>query len=1265
MKKIKLLKYFAFLALLTQISQNSYAQCGILQDYEINPSNEDSHPKLYVRVNMHFPDKVSGGNNFTYDGDGAGGTNFTGVDMAELLIKKFNHQLANLQPEAAYIINNEIPAVNPKIEFVLTGVYFDQIADNDDILFYSNQAGDYADQFAINDTKVMNIYLVQNDSISGGNSNGTPNNVIHKGFRDDYLVIIGDNGDPFTGNYSGTNNVMHEIFHEIGLVDHIYYGSWLGRTDAVCNANLEFDDGIYDTPTQKQVIDSRLAAGWPNDSCVNPCYWENNQACGTNNIMHSNAQENALTPGQAAALRHSLLGTDVGLLDDGTIPVIFHTNPELDALNASNPSPLFSENTSLCGHSENVQTIQSGQIVTWEDTRIMIGDLVIESGAELTIKCDILFSKRNKITVKKGAKLTVDGGTIKPACNYWDSPWSGIEIFGDENLPQLPNSNQGMVILKNGARIEYAANGVSVIGHDQDGEISWGTAGGILKIDGATFFNCRRAGEFMEYQNMTAPYKNMSYIKNCDVLINDDLGQHFSSIVAPRGFTFWGVDKINITNCTFINDIIANSDFGPDLYNGIGILTYDASLNIKTTYNGPSFTDNSKPEQYWSRNNFTGWEYGIRAANWSELERVSIKRSDFLNNSIGADFSNIKPIQFVRNHVDVPDHIYDRDSTNLLSPEGVRITADAYDMELEENNFQGAINTFPDTNVQTNKGVVIVNTGKYDNEIYRNNFNYLVYPFHSSKNNQGETSGINQGFELHCNDFGQITDNYRDVSITHHQDTINLNGAHPGIDQFQGVHAIDNDDIHSQSGNRYSTNPTKASNGHMSGSVSPVTPGNFNGDPYHIHQFFDPDLTFGYSPYKSLPGNVERIESGPNDADPVDREQACPEDISTGILEGPLPAGGIVTYLSNLKTNIDVLRSDLQFLLNNYQAVLNGGIREDIMNALLDPNEASQDIRTLLIQGSPYLEDDILIECINRAPALDQWHLTEILVWNAPLSGNVMNVLDAQMPLSAYLYSLVTAPSGDSQKTLYQLDVKSIREALALAETEYLQVALEDENLGNPHQTILSFFTGVNSIRAQKYSIAANLKLSKTRDAETILTNYLGDSNTDHYVDFKTIEIALKDNYKNWFQMDATQLSSIQAMAVDKTKKGWEMSQSVLDLINDTYSAPEEITIDENPPARMASQEIEGPDFTKAPKLMEAYPQPANKELYITFEVPDNMLDGIIHISNVLGQSIDNITIGNLPLKRLDVSSYNNGIYFMSLLVDGKKVESIQFTVIH
>ncbi|HQC60332.1 MAG TPA: hypothetical protein PK701_06335, partial [Bacteroidales bacterium] len=85
---------------------------------------------------------------------------------------------------------------------------------------------------------------------------------------------------------------------------------------------------------------------------------------------------------------------------------------------------------------------------TWDFNIKLYTDIIIKQGVTLTITCKVLMPDQAKIIIEPGAKLILDGGTLTNACG---TMWQGIEVWGNRDLSQYPQSNQGVVELKNGA----------------------------------------------------------------------------------------------------------------------------------------------------------------------------------------------------------------------------------------------------------------------------------------------------------------------------------------------------------------------------------------------------------------------------------------------------------------------------------------------------------------------------------------------------------------------------------------------------------------------------------------------------------------------------------------------------------------------------------------------------------------------------------------------------------------------------------------------
>ena len=154
------------------------------------------------------------------------------------------------------------------------------------------------------------------------------------------------------------------------------------------------------------------------------------------------------------------------------------------------------------------------QNTTWSTSVFASSIITVPNGFTLTITNTVLLGPGAKIIVEPGGKLIVDGGTLTNACE--DEMWQGIFVGGNANLPQKPESNQGVLELKNGAIIENARTAIATYTLDAIGNINYATAGGIVKADNATFLNNLKTVDFIPYPpagtNPVLP--NVSYFIN-------------------------------------------------------------------------------------------------------------------------------------------------------------------------------------------------------------------------------------------------------------------------------------------------------------------------------------------------------------------------------------------------------------------------------------------------------------------------------------------------------------------------------------------------------------------------------------------------------------------------------------------------------------------------------------------------------------------------------------------------------------------------------
>ncbi len=192
---------------------------------------------------------------------------------------------------------------------------------------------------------------------------------------------------------------------------------------------------------------------------------------------------------------------------------------------------------------------------TWIDR-----DIIIETGAELTVEENLSMAIDAKIIVKRGGKLTVDGGRIT-SCG---AEWKGIVLEGNgsnqplDPLSPLSPSDAGIVILKNEAVIENARTGITCqkLGEDWNSDYY----GGLIVAEDATFLNCGRGVAFMPYSRDLSSFTNVTF--ECE----------------GTGVTGWNNHGVVFQECTFSG--LSDS----------GIYGEDATVNIQ---NNCLFNDNN------------------------------------------------------------------------------------------------------------------------------------------------------------------------------------------------------------------------------------------------------------------------------------------------------------------------------------------------------------------------------------------------------------------------------------------------------------------------------------------------------------------------------------------------------------------------------------------------------------------------------------------------------------------------------------------------
>ncbi len=352
---------------------------------------------------------------------------------------------------------------------------------------------------------------------------------------------------------------------------------------------------------------------------------------------------------------------------------------------------------------------------TWEYDITLYSDLIINSGATLTIKCKVSMPTDSKIIVQRGASLILDGGTITSSCGDF---WQGIEVWGQGSSTPHPSiasiydgsypsssTHHGVVYLKEGSVIELARNGITTSKYDDfSNPLYWG---GIVVADGASFINCRRAVEFMKFDYYTVlpnlDDDNISEFWRSNFEVNEDFpcGESFYAHVS-----MWDVDGVIFVGNAFsdLRDVCTN--------NAMGIYSIDATYTVASYFCGGA----TPCDEYVG--SFEGFFKAIVAENANYRPRdIVIGDILFTDNYRGILLSFIANSTLINNTFEIQDI-----PTTSFNAYGIYLE-DCVGYHVENNSFT-TYGTFDDAS-PFNGGIYVVNNSDAVTEIYRNYFENL------------------------------------------------------------------------------------------------------------------------------------------------------------------------------------------------------------------------------------------------------------------------------------------------------------------------------------------------------------------------------------------------------------------------------------------------------------------------------------------------------------------------------------------------------------
>ncbi|MBK6540855.1 MAG: hypothetical protein IPG10_06180 [Flavobacteriales bacterium] len=370
---------------------------------------------------------------------------------------------------------------------------------------------------------------------------------------------------------------------------------------------------------------------------------------------------------------------------------------------------------------------RSGDMVIGTDTPFntdmaVTSDIRVTNGAVLTITSTVEMGPHRGIIVEPGAKLVVDGGTLTSRCFGF---WRGIEVHGNSLEHQYPYTqpeHQGMVEVKGGAVIEHAREGVRLWDPG-----NYGSMGGVLIAEDATFLNCRRAVEGMKYEGFSPhdpniPWKNRTRFNRVRFAVDENYrgGSDFDTHLS-----LWGMEGIDFVQCTWENlqpNMVESADLGH------GITSGESSFRIRAGCSTIVGLGEPCPQAYVEESVFRNLDHGIHAENGNALS-FSVDQARFENNVCGVYTNMVNWFSVTRSEFTMAERIIplsgNEDQEFFSRHRGI-YSYESHGFILEDNNL------LPDDNpiqgLET-EGIVVGYNRDFNDAIRANTASGLTFGF--------------------------------------------------------------------------------------------------------------------------------------------------------------------------------------------------------------------------------------------------------------------------------------------------------------------------------------------------------------------------------------------------------------------------------------------------------------------------------------------------------------------------------------------------------
>ena len=847
-------------------------------------------------------------------------------------------------------------------------------------------------------------------------------------------------------------------------------------------------------------------------------------------------------------------------------------------------------------------------------------DVEITSGNTLTISSGLTvnMSEKHFIIVDPGAELNVYGA-ITNACA---GLWGGIQLNGNIALSQT-STNQGTVILNPGSTIENAINGIT-------------TNGGIILANKATFYNNQRDVQFLSYHNIPNPLINKCNFSNCTFEVDKNyiwLQTHTYSL-QPR-VTMWDVHGINFYNGNTFENLIPITMMSNIYSRSSGIYSIDASYSVTNCSNMIICTNGCcGPANF-----FTGFEFGILAANSNPAYTINITGNSFKDNFADIDIQNINNLVIEKNTFSKTTD----EGTNLCFPR----CAIPYNIYLDQcTAYALSGNLLTNSYYSNSYGTLINNSGIANNLINNNTFTDIYI--------QSQSQGVNgnyvgfphpsvTGLQYWCNQYNQDNagiKNGADIAVA----TMFTGGI---IDPNQGSCA---------------SSLTTANNAfNYSNTCTAMNRWNIFADPW-----FFPPMHYYCS---TLPQDIPTCNT-PNVNVTTCASVTAP-DCTPVIIIGN---GGNSNYQAVLRKQ----KQEYKHSRDSLKAILGKGNAAGLFGAIA--NQPPPIVQDSLLAPGPYLSDSVLSTA--ALAGLPAQNLANVLIPNTTLDSAVVSTLDS-VPLPDTVVNRINQFQSDSNVSPREQLIAGInyfQAQMDLTDNALITSFLMDSTIIGAFDSAQSVILS-DSLTKPLFAQLASFQMAAGEDSLVMKTldtlhSLDNDSTYYNYCRLLPVLINLRKNSIGYLALigDAQDSSILEQIAMDTLTPGYANARAVLEFVyNQAFDEPIIPLENENAPHRPRKKNnlyihSKSQTATTAKPIssnsFNLFPNPANNNLTIQYSLDNSVQSASIELFDEVGNKVLTwqLPTNQTQLNR-NISDLAAGFYLYSIFADNKVVQRGKFII--